>query len=124
MGQIIQELVISDLSNLSSLAVFSSQRIRDLYKQIAGSTTDAIDQSIGIEISKKAGANTMLSGNIMSLAGKTIITSNLVDVNTGRVLKSQKVQGRDIYALVDELTNLVRTDLNLELKWDFFHLDQ
>ena len=118
MGQIIQELVISDLSNLSSLAVFSSQRIRDLYKQIAGSTTDAIDQSIGIEISKKAGANTMLSGNIMSLAGKTIITSNLVDVNTGRVLKSQKVQGRDIYALVDELTNLVRTDLNLELNED------
>ena len=118
MGQIIQELVISDLSNLSSLVVFSSQRIRDLYKQIAGSTTDAIDQSIGIEISKKAGANTMLSGNIMSLAGKTIITSNLVDVNTGRVLKSQKVQGRDIYSLVDELTNLVRTDLNLELNED------
>ena len=39
-------------------------------------------------------------------------------MNTGRVLKSQKVQGRDIYALVDELTNLVRTDLNLELNED------
>ena len=36
LGQILQELIITDLSGLESLGVFSSQRLLDVHKQIAG----------------------------------------------------------------------------------------
>ncbi len=113
LGQILQELIITDLSQLGSFKVFSSQRLYDLQNQLGYSESRDIDPSVALNVARMAGAATMLTGNIIRTGGKIILTSRLIEVDRGTVLKSQRVEGQDIYAMVDRLTNLVRTDLNL-----------
>ncbi len=113
LGQILQELIITDLSESETFKVFSSQRLYDLQNQLGYTESRDIDPSVALEVARMAGAATMLTGNIIQTGGKTILTSRLIEVDRGTVIKSQRVEGNDIYAMVDDLTNLVRADLNL-----------
>ncbi len=113
LGQIIQELIITDLSESQTFRVFSSQRLFDLQNQLGHSGSRSIDPSVALEVARMAGASTLLTGNIIQTGQKTILTSRLIEVDRGTVIKSQRVEGEDIYALVDELTSLMRMDLNL-----------
>ena len=63
MGEILQHLIISDLSGLTHLKVISHQRLQDIQKQ----------NSEGVEnytIAQQANAKVLLSGSIMELSGK------------------------------------------------------
>ena len=42
-----------------------------------------------------------------------MLTSRLLDVEDGSVINSRKVEGKDIYTMVDQLSSLVIQDLNL-----------
>ena len=113
LGQILQELIITDLSELKSFKVYSSQRLYDLQNQLGQSDSRSINPSVALEVARMAGAAIMLTGNIIQTDTKTILTSRLIEVDRGTVIKSQRVEGTDMYAMVDELTNKVRTYLNL-----------
>ncbi len=113
LGQILQELIITDLSESEFFKVYSSQRLFDLQNQLHPSDSRSIDPSDALEIARMAGASTMLTGSIIQTGTKTILTSRLIEVDRGTVIKSQRVEGTDIYAMVDELTEEVRADLNL-----------
>ena len=82
-------------------------------KQLGLKDKRTIDPSMALEVANKAGASAMLIGNIIDLSGKKVLTSRLLNVNDGSVIKSRKVEGSDVYALVDELTELLKEDLNL-----------
>ncbi len=113
LGQILQELIITDLAELKSFKVYSSQRLYDLQNQLGQSDSRSINPSVALEVARMAGAAIMLTGNIIQTGAKTILTSRLIEVDRGTVIKSQRVEGTDVYAMVDELTNKVRADLNL-----------
>ena len=113
LGQILQELIITDLSESEYFKVYSSQRLYDLQNQLRQSSSRSIDPSDALKIARMAGATTLLTGNIIQTGTKTILTSRLIEVDRGTVIKSQRVEGIDIYAMVDELTEKVRADLNL-----------
>jgi tetratricopeptide (TPR) repeat protein/TolB-like protein len=113
LGQILQELVITDLSELESLTVFSSQRLFDVQKQIGGGDGRQIDRSMATEVATRAGATTMLTGSLSQLGENWILTGQLVEVGSGRVIKSERIDGTDLYKMVDELTGRVRQDLRL-----------
>jgi len=113
LGQILQELIITDLSDIPILKILSSQRLVDIQKQLGLKDKRTIDPSMALEVANKAGASAMLIGNIIDLSGKKVLTSRLLNVNDGSVIKSRKVEGSDVYALVDELTELLKEDLNL-----------
>jgi tetratricopeptide (TPR) repeat protein len=55
----------------------------------------------------------MMTGNIIKVGNTVVLTSRLLDVDDGSVIQSRKVEGIDIYAMVDELTSYVIEDLNL-----------
>ena len=113
LGQIFQELVIADLSDITSLKVFSSQRLFDIQKQLGSRDRTKIDPELATEIARRAGAGTMLTGTLSQLGGMWILTSQLIDVIGGTVVKSQRIDGSDLYAMVDELSEQVRGDLKL-----------
>jgi len=113
LGQILQELIIADLTEIPNLTVFSSQRLFDIQRQLGSSTRTSIDPSLATDIAKEAGAKTMLTGNVIQTGNNLILTSQLVNTNDGSIIKSHQVEGVDIYAMVDDLTSQIQFDMQL-----------
>lgn len=109
-GQILQELIITDLSGLGSLTVFSSQRLLDVHKQVGGGAR-GIEPAAAAQVASRAGATTMLTGTLSQLGSQWILAGQLVDVASGKVLQSERIDGEDLYKMVDDLTAKIREDL-------------
>ncbi|MBD3161876.1 MAG: protein kinase, partial [Candidatus Eisenbacteria bacterium] len=114
-GQILQELIITDLSGLNPLKVFSSQRLYDVQKQVGGPDEAQIDRELSTKIARGAGAHSILEGSLSQLGTGWILTAHLIDVDTGTVLASQRIDGQDLYTMVDELTERLRGDLQVTM---------
>jgi len=112
-GQILQELIITDLSGINDFKIYSSQRLFDIQKQMGTKESRFIDPSLAMDIAKEAGAASMMTGNIIKVGNTVILTSRLLDVEDGSVIKSRKVEGTNIYSMVDELSSHVIGDLQL-----------
>ena len=112
-GQILQELIITDLSGINDFKIYSSQRLFDIQKQMGTKDSRFIDPSLAMDIAKEAGATSMMTGNIIKVGNTIVFTSRLLDVNDGSVIKSRKVEGTDLYKMVDKLSSYVIEDLNL-----------
>ncbi len=113
LGQILQELIIADLSEIPNLKVYSSQRLFDIQKQLGSDNRNSIEPSMATDIALSAGAKTMLTGNIIQADNNMILTSQLINIGDGSILKSHQVEGDDIYSMVDELTLQIQQDMNL-----------
>ena len=114
LGQILQELIITDLSEMAPLKVLSSQRLFDVQKQLGRATASTIDRDMATRVARQAGADVMLTGTLSRLGSNWILTCQLVDVGEGTVLKSERLDGADLYTMVDNLTAVVRGDLGVE----------
>ncbi|MFH1679390.1 MAG: protein kinase [Candidatus Eisenbacteria bacterium] len=115
-GEIAANLLITDLSESRFIQVVSSQRLYDVLKLLGREGTKRIDREVASEIAEKAGAKWMLLGSILQTNPEMIITSQLVEVGSGRVRASQRVAcgaGEGIFSLVDRLTVEVKNDLAL-----------
>jgi tetratricopeptide (TPR) repeat protein/predicted Ser/Thr protein kinase len=115
-GEMVSELLITDLSESQYMRVVSSQRLFDIFKMMGKEGVKVIDGTVASEVARKAEAKYMLLGKILSTEPDLIITSQLVDVATGNVVASQRVAGADganIFALVDSLSHEIRKDLEL-----------
>jgi len=112
-GKILQELIITDLSGINDFKIYSSQRLFDIQKQMGTKESRFIDPSLAMDIAKEAGAASMMTGNIIKVGNTIVLTSRLLDVEDGSVIRSRKVEGNDIYAMVDELSSYVIEDLKL-----------
>lgn len=117
-GQIMQELLVTALSEHPTLRVLSSQRLNDVREQTAVPASGRaaggdLDRRSAGEVARLAGASAMLTGSMSQLGDKWIITCQIAEVKSGTVLKSKRVDGEDLYALVDRLTSEIRHDLSL-----------
>ena len=113
LGDMITNLLITDLAESEYVQVVSYQRLYDILRILGKEGLKKIDKSVATEVAKKAHVNYMLLGSISQLGEKKILTSRLVDVFSGMVRKSQKVEGTDIFVMVDQLTREVKNDLTL-----------
>jgi serine/threonine protein kinase/Flp pilus assembly protein TadD len=116
LGEIATNLLITDLSESQYLDVVSSQRLYDILKLLGREGEKKIDRNVATEVARKAGSRWMLLGSILQVEPQMIITSQLVDVESGSATASQRVTGEaddDIFALVDKLTVEIKNDLSL-----------
>jgi TolB-like protein len=105
-GEILQHLIISDLSGLTHLKVISHQRLKDIQKQ----SSDDVEN---YTIAQQANAKVLLSGSIMDLSGKKILVGELIDAIDGNVITSHRIEGEDIYLMVDKLTDNIHKALDI-----------
>ncbi|MFQ5512407.1 MAG: protein kinase [Candidatus Krumholzibacteriia bacterium] len=115
LGEIATNLVITDLSESEYMEVVSSQRLYDILKLQGREDSKVLDRSTATQVARQAGAERMLLGSILQ-AEPIIMTSQLIDVETGNVVASQRVSGapgEKIFELVDRLTAEIRKDLAL-----------
>lgn len=116
LGEIITNLLITGLSESEYMEVVSSQRLYDILKLQGREGEKRIDQSTASAVAAHAGAKWMLLGKVLQEEPAFVVTSQLVDVKTGRVVASQRIVGGDgetIFGLVDRLTTEITSDLTL-----------
>jgi tetratricopeptide (TPR) repeat protein len=115
-GEIVTNLLITDLSESEYLQVVSSQRLYDILKLQGKEGVKVIDRDTATAVARHAGAKWMLLGSILQEEPNLIMTSRLVDVESGKVVASQRITGEpedQIFALVDRLTDEIKDDLAL-----------
>ena len=120
LGKIMQELLITDLSGLEPLKVYSSQRLADIERQLQRGDKGRLLQpqdksgtSWASAVATKAKAARMLTGTLSQRGEGWVVTAQLTDVESGKVLGSKRLDGQDIYTMVDRLTEELQQDFTL-----------
>ncbi len=116
LGEIVTNLLITDLSESQYMNVVSSQRLYDILKLLGREGEKVIDRGVATEVATKARAKWMLLGSILQVEPELILTSQLVDVASGKVAASQRIDGEageKIFSMVDKLTVEIKNDLSL-----------
>ncbi len=116
LGEIATNLLITDLSQSSYLEVMSSQRLYDILKLLGREGQKTADRNVASDIAGKADAQWLLIGSILQVEPALVLTSQLVDVKTGKVRAAQRISGapgESIFSLVDKLTTEIKKDLPL-----------
>lgn len=112
-GQIFQDVLITALSGLEPLKVYSGQRLFDIQKQLSHDRDDVFDREITTEVARRAGAEHMLTGSLGQLGEKWILTCQMVQVADGTVVFSKRIDGDDLYQVADVLTSELKDDLRI-----------
>jgi eukaryotic-like serine/threonine-protein kinase len=116
LGEIVTELLITNLSESQYINVVSSQRLYDILKLLGKEGAKIIDKSVASEVATRAGAKWMLIGKILKVEPRMVMTAQLVDVKSGEVKASQDITGEvkeDVFSLVEKLTTALKKDLSL-----------
>ena len=115
-GTGIAETVSSDLKNIHGLTVIGRARVYDALRNLASSAN--LDESLAIDIGRRLGATWVVVGGFQKIGELVRITANFVDVATGAVRQTVKVDGRvaDIFSLQDKIVYELSQGLNLVLR--------
>ncbi|UCF79738.1 MAG: protein kinase, partial [Candidatus Eiseniibacteriota bacterium] len=116
LGEIVTNLLITDLSESRYVQVVSSQRLYDILKLLGREGAKVIDREVASQVAERANAKWMLLGSILKVEPQTVLTAQLVEVSTGKAVASQRITGEpgeEIFSLVDKLTVEIREDLSL-----------
>ena len=116
LDRVLVGLLTTNLSRDEGLEVVSTQRMFDILRQIGRADTRTIDRSIATDVATRAGAGTMVTGNVVRLGEQVRITTELVDVSTGRIVATLQEDGKrldDVIPMVDRLTEQIRQRLGV-----------
>ncbi len=116
LGEIAANLLITDLTESSYLDIVSTQALYDILKNLGQEGQKKIDRETATQVARKAGAKWMLLGSILQSEPHFVVTSQLVDVESGTATASQRVsgeEGENIFAVIDRLTIEVKNDMSL-----------
>jgi serine/threonine protein kinase/tetratricopeptide (TPR) repeat protein len=116
MGEIATNLLITDLSQHSSVQVVSSQRLYDLLKQLGHEGSRTVGPDLATQVADKAQARWMLTGSLLRTEPDIILTAQLVEMSSGDVVSSHRINGAsgdDIFAIVDSLSDVLCEALEL-----------
>jgi tetratricopeptide (TPR) repeat protein len=116
MGEIVTNLLITGLSESEYVQVVSSQRLYDILKLLGREGEKVIDREVASQVARRANAKWMLTGSILQERPEIVLTSQLVEVESGRVIASHRItsaQGENVFSVVDKLAVAVKGDLSL-----------
>ncbi len=104
------EILLTDLSQLSSLKIISRERIFDCFPdKNAPHSHEAC-----VKAAQSLGASKILTGSFYRLGKDMIrIDARLEDVATGTIILAEKVVGTDPFSLVDSLTMKLAASLGI-----------
>jgi tetratricopeptide (TPR) repeat protein/predicted Ser/Thr protein kinase len=115
-GTGIAETVSSDLKNIHGLTVIARARVYDALRHLGSGT--GLDEGLAIDIGRRLGATWVVVGGFQKMGELVRITAHFLDVATGTVRRTVKVDGRvtDIFALQDKIVFEIGQGLNLVLR--------
>ena len=116
-GSGIAETVTADLKNVRGLSVIGRERIFELLKHLGDNTAGDFDETFAIDLGRKLGAAWLIGGGYQRVGEMLRITARFIDVGTGAVVKTVKIDGKisEIFNLQDRIVYELSQGLNLEL---------
>jgi serine/threonine protein kinase/Tfp pilus assembly protein PilF len=115
-GTGIAETVSSDLKNIHGLTVIARARVYDALRHLGSAT--GLDDGLAIDIGRRLGATWVVVGGFQKMGERVRITAHFLDVATGTVRRTVKLDGRvtDIFTLQDKIVFEIGQGLNLVLR--------
>jgi TolB-like protein/Tfp pilus assembly protein PilF len=117
LGTGISETVSADLRGFEGVSVVPRGRLHALLRSISADT-DLPNDALQLEGARAAGARWLLSGSYQR-AGETMrVTASLVDVTTGQIARTIKVDGKltEIFALQDRIVRELADELRAVIR--------
>jgi serine/threonine protein kinase/Tfp pilus assembly protein PilF len=116
-GSGIAETVTSDLKKVRGLSVIGRERTFEALKDLSTGALREFDESIAIDIGRRLAASWILGGGYQRMGEMIRITARVIDVNTGEVIRTVKIDGniKEIFSLQDKIVYELSKGLNLEL---------
>ncbi|HCS47063.1 MAG TPA: hypothetical protein DIW61_01890 [Candidatus Aminicenantes bacterium] len=110
-ARMVGNLVLTALSASGGLRVASEQRLFDGLREIGRDGARTIDRTVAAQLARRVGGTRMVIGQFSRLGDRAILTSQILQVQTGEIMRSQRVEGADLFAMADELSRLILRDL-------------
>ncbi|CAN5841619.1 hypothetical protein BH18ACI5_BH18ACI5_24260 [soil metagenome] len=115
-GTGIAETVSSDLKNVHGLTVIGRARVYDALRNLS---SDAhLNDALAIDVGRRLGATWVVVGGYQRMGPLVRITANFVEVASGELRGTVKVDGRieDIFSLQDKIVFELSQGLNVALQ--------
>ena len=115
------DMLITDLSNVKSIQIVEREKLESLLKEIELGEGKFMDESTVQKLGKGLGADIILTGAFLSIEPDMRIDARLIDVETGKIIKANKVLGKssDFFILVSQLSTQLINNLNLTYENEF-----
>lgn len=116
-GSGIAETVTSDLKKVRGLSVIGRERTFEVLKELGTGQLSDFDETVAIDVGRRLAASWILGGGYQRLGEMIRITARVIDVNTGEVVRTVKIDGdiKEIFVLQDKIVYELSQGLNLEL---------
>jgi tetratricopeptide (TPR) repeat protein/predicted Ser/Thr protein kinase len=115
-AEMLANLLSTSLSQVKGLVVISRERLYGIQEELGEQKSTLTNPAVATKIAQHAGVTTMLMGSIVQSQPTIALVTHLVDVKSGAIISSQRIQefstGR-IFSLVDSLAALVRASLDI-----------
>ncbi len=93
LGKAVSSMLITELLNLDGLTVIERQDLRKVLEEQRLALSGVVDEGTAIEVGRILGAQYMIFGAAVSVAGELRLDMRAVDVETSQILEAQKLQG-------------------------------
>jgi serine/threonine protein kinase/tetratricopeptide (TPR) repeat protein len=116
-GSGIAETVTADLKNVRGVSVIGRERIFEVIKNLATGQLVEFDETLAIDIGRRLNAAWIIGGGYQRIADLIRITARFVEVETGALIKTVKIDGKisEIFELQDRIVYELSQGLNLRL---------
>jgi non-specific serine/threonine protein kinase len=117
-GTGIAETVTADLKKIEGITVIGRERIYEVMRRWGVDRQAEIDATLATRVGRETGARWIVCGGYQRIADMLRITARFVEVETGELIKTVKIDGqiKDIFELQDKIVYELSRDLDLSLR--------
>jgi len=107
----IPDMLMTDLGKSEKITLVERVQIDKALKNFSVESSDIIDPKTVVEIGHWLGARAIVLGSVSQIGSKVRIDCRIIDIRTGRLLKSAKVEGnvKQLFELIDRLSARILT---------------
>jgi serine/threonine protein kinase/tetratricopeptide (TPR) repeat protein len=107
----ITEMVVTDLSQSRDVEVIPTEQLSEALADLRHSDNRALSPDVIRAVAERTGASNVIVGSYVKAGSALRINLRVQDAKTGRILSSERVDGRDessLFAMIDELTRRIQ----------------
>lgn len=114
------DMLISDLSKIKMLNVIERARLEEILKEQKLNNSKEFDASTASKVGKLLGVQYILTGAFFDLMGSMRMDARIIDVETGKIIKSEGIDGatNTFFDLEKKLVVKIAGGLNVDLAAD------
>lgn len=111
------DMLISDLTKIKMLNVVERARLEEILKEQKLNNSSEFDPATATKVGKLLGVEYILTGSFFELMGSLRIDARIIDVETGKIIKSEGVDGAtpSFFDLEKKLVVKIAGGLNVDM---------